>query len=254
MLFRILVRLRPLVRPWAIAVWAVLVWAWSVLAEVHLAAFVYELGGEVSHIVHTYPGIILVSALLIVVAIAVWPEIRHLIPQFPETIHQRVQAMYVVVTAWQEHLKTLVSRIDGIEGDTVKTNSNVDLVLRKLDVCDARMTSLESWFRPLMAQVHDIGEFNKRQMEAIAKRLDNCDSRIIGIDMRVEEHRAWLSDLRNTLIKIDDLANRTSGNLQPVIEATGHITVLRSGIVDLTRRVSELEQWHGSFMPPSGTP
>jgi hypothetical protein len=93
MVSRILARLRPLVGPWAIAAWGGFIWAWSVLAEVHLAEFVYRLGRDMSDVVHSHPWIVLVVTIIFLVLVAIWPEIKHLIPKLPKNVHERIHEL-----------------------------------------------------------------------------------------------------------------------------------------------------------------
>lgn len=79
-----------LVRPLALVLWAGLLWVWSVLAEVHLAEYVFGLGGDVSHVVHAHPYWILWILVASLALVAIWPEIKHLVPELPKSIHERV--------------------------------------------------------------------------------------------------------------------------------------------------------------------
>lgn len=142
MLIRILGRLRPLVHPLAIALWGGFLWAWSVLAEVHLAEFVYRIGGDVSYVVHAHPWSVLVGTVALLLMAAIWPEIKHLIPKLPKTIHDRVAELSEAFEVQKQINETTETnygtlsgyfggRLNKLEEDGVKTiKERSDLGLR----------------------------------------------------------------------------------------------------------------------------
>jgi hypothetical protein len=168
---RFLVRLRPFVRPWAIPIWAAFLWAWSVLAEVHLAAFVFDLGGDVNQFVHTHPGWVLSVSLLGLALLALWPEIKHLLPKLPRTIHERVHdlatdheglcARIKAVELWGLQIQELAISMGGVQ--------------EPVDDLVSSMQVLEKWkderIEPSLANFHGRVSHLEAQYETVKENI-----------------------------------------------------------------------------------
>jgi hypothetical protein len=178
MLLRILDRLRPLINLWVLPLWGFLLWSWSVLAEVHLAEFVFRFGGEMRDIVHLHPYWILIVSVGFILAVAAWPEIKHLAPDLPLPIHQRVHEIEKRVMA---SLKIQNELNDGYR------ESHINLT-GKIATLETNGVTANKERSGLGVQITNL----ERGIYQNGNRLDR-------LERIVNQHRPWIGDLQRSI-------------------------------------------------------
>jgi len=165
---RLLARIKPLVRPWTVPLWGAFLWAWSVLAEVHLADFVWGLGSHVDEFVHSHPYWILGAALCGLFLAAVWPEIEDLFPKLPKMLHERVDMHEKRLTRAETRLLVVESanaaEVLPVHGRRIKT----------IIGCVQKAALLASWLGDMSVfinqaqEIHDeLSEIHRRYPQSV---------------------------------------------------------------------------------------
>jgi len=144
--------IQRLFRPWVLPLWILFLWVWSILAEVHLAAFVVEKWENVKMFIHSHPWPILALAILGILLVAVWPEIAKSdlgkLLRLPKTPHQKLHELHHAIFAPQ------------------------------IGHCD-RIEAVESKLKTDFATVADV---QKRDLQVATTALEAIDGRTAGIE------------------------------------------------------------------------